>query len=325
MNVNNAIIIISGPTATGKTSVSIKLAKTLESKKILTAIVNFDSLLFYRELNIGTAKPSLIEQQQCEHHLIDITSAATPLNASDYIKLAKEKIDAIHRQGKVAILVGGSGFYLRALLKGMYQGAATDKKIKNKVETIYNQNGIEPLRQILKDEDPKSYNSLHANDHYRIMRAVEYLWTTNNPISLEKEKMDALNPYDLSLPINSDWNLFHCYLDLPKKLHYQIIQMRTKKMFEDGLLEEVKGLIQNGFTGKEKPLQSIGYKETFAYINNEFSSIDECMERISISTRQLAKSQRTWFKKVEGKNQYNSFEDNIVDDVINFLDSPFSQ
>jgi tRNA dimethylallyltransferase len=316
------VIIISGPTASGKTSTSLLLAKEIkENYKQNCAIVNFDSLLFYKELNIGTAKPNEEELSAVEHHLVDICSVKNEQNASTYVELAEKKINTLIDQNKVVILVGGSGFYLRALIKGMYESKSANLELRKEVDALYKDQGIEPFVSFLKNHDPESLANLHENDHYRLMRAYEHFKQTGSKISIEKEKSDKSLPYDFSINNHPNWDIYHLYLDLPKDQHWDIIQTRTKQMILDGLITEVKDLLDNGVTGKEKPLNSIGYKETIDYINGLFSTEEEYSERISISTRQLAKSQRTFFKKVTPKSTYHPLDDKqkILDDIHKFL------
>lgn len=253
-----------------------------------------------------------------EHRLVDIQSAKDPINASDFVALARDEIEKGQAKGKIIFLIGGSAFYLRALIKGMYETETTPDEIKKDLDKIYSSKGIEPILEILREKDPESLSQLHVNDHYRLIRAAEFFLTTGEKISDEKKKMDELNPYDLS---SSKWDIFHIYLNPPKKIHLQIIEKRTRKMLEMGLIHEVSNLLKMGFTGKEKPLSSIGYKEARAYLNGDLKDIESLIERISISTRQLAKSQRTFFKKITPKNTYDPLEDEekVLEDVVEFL------
>jgi tRNA dimethylallyltransferase len=284
----NKIIIISGPTATGKTQISIEMAKLFQAE-----IVNFDSLLFYREINIGTAKPTVTERQNIKHHLIDIASISTPLNAARFREMANFEINKLHQDNKLIILTGGSGFYLQALIKGMYDSPTTNEKVIERSEVLYQEQGISPFLEILKLYDKINYERLHPNDHYRIRRAVEHFWAHGTPFSsmqLNHENLKNLN--------EPNWDILHCYLNIPKEEHWPIIQKRTKKMLQDGLIDEVKKLLEN-FTGNEKPLQSIGYKETIDFLKSHQTDQLQLEEKINIATRQLAKAQRTWFNKVD--------------------------
>lgn len=309
----NKIIVVSGPTATGKTKVSIELAKKFQME-----IINFDSLVFYKELSIGTAKPTVIEMESVPHHLVGSESIFAPINAADFMDKAIPIIQDIHHKDKAVVLVGGSGFYLQAILNGMYDSPTTPESIQEKSNKLYEEEGIEPFRKILKQKDEKSYNRYHQNDHYRIRRAVEHFWTTNLPFSESRENMKER--LQKSPPQTFGWEVFHTYLDIPKPEHYEMILKRTEKMYQEGLIEEVKSLLELGATGLEKPLQSIGYKETLAFINGDFSSLEDYLERVSINTRRLAKAQRTWFKKLD-KNEYNPIKefDKIIQDCGAFL------
>ena len=310
----NIVCIISGPTASGKTRTSLELCARLKDAEI----VNFDSLLFYKELNIGTAKPNQEELSACKHHLVDIRSAKEPINAADYAQIALPVIEDIHARNKAVILTGGSGFYLQALLYGMFDSETVSSDIRDRSNKLYESEGIEPFLAILKEHDQESYSRYHENDHYRVRRAVEHWWTKGTKFSSERELMMSKREENSNFN-RLGWKLFHIYLNPPKDEHFEIIQERTKSMLDQGLVEEVKTLLDNGFTGKEKPLQSIGYKETLQFLTGELGE-EQLYERINISTRQLAKAQRTWFKKVE-KNEYNPLEaqQKIIEDFESFL------
>jgi tRNA dimethylallyltransferase len=314
MNYN--VIILSGPTASGKTSTSIKLAKLLIEEGVQSVIVNFDSLLFYSELNVGTAKPTNKEMGTIQHEMINIVSAKHPMNASIYKDSATRIVNEHIKNGKLVILVGGSGFYLRALIKGMYKSPTTSIEVKKRVENIFLKGGTRGLLNILQEHDVESFNVLHENDKYRIIRAVEHYFSTGTKYSVEKKIMDELDPYNYTKSINKKWIIKHIHLDLPKDKHQKIIEERTNKMFKDGLVREVKSLLEDGFNGSEKPLQSIGYKEVLEFLDeNNTVGQEACIERIIISTRQLAKSQRTWFKRSTNKDVFNPLEEDYISQI----------
>jgi tRNA dimethylallyltransferase len=296
------VVVVSGPTASGKTDLAVDLALSFGGE-----VVNFDSLLFYREINIGTAKPSLEEQRSVPHHLINVRSIASPMNAADFARTALPLVEGILASGVPVYLVGGSGFYLQALLKGMYDSPTTPEDIIRRSDELYLTSGIVPFLEILQQHDHISYQRYHENDHYRIRRAVEHWWTTGQTLSQARERKDQSNE-ELQRPTIHDWDLLHVHLDIPKEEHRLIIQERTDRMLEKGLMSEVRELLASGFTGKEKPLQSIGYKEALEYINGNYETLDACRERINISTRQLAKSQRTWFKRDQSKQTFHPRE-----------------
>jgi tRNA dimethylallyltransferase len=297
------VIVISGPTASGKTELSVELANHFGGE-----IVNFDSLLFYKEINIGTAKPTPFEMGEVPHHMINIRSISSPMNAADFAKEAFPIVDKLLHNKKIVYLVGGSGFYLQALLKGMYDSPTTPSDILVRSDQLYKEEGIEAFRRILSLNDPNSYERYHANDHYRIRRAVEHFWTTGSALSSAREMKDHSNS-TLNNPSIHNWDLLHIYLDITKAEHASIIQKRTEKMLHSGLIEEVQGLLNMGFSGLEKPLQSIGYKEVLNYISGKYKNLSECQEHIVISTRQLAKSQRTWFNRDQSKKKFHPLEE----------------
>lgn len=292
------VIVISGPTASGKTDISLELAEKFGGE-----IVNFDSLLLYKEINIGTAKPTFEERKRIQHHMIDVNSIRRPLNAADYARLAGPIIDKLHQENKIVYLVGGSGFYLQAILKGMYDSPTTPPEIIKKSDELYAAEGIVPFLNILKQNDIESFERYHENDHYRIRRAVEHFWSTGKKLSQARVLKDQENEH---LGISKhDWDVLHLYLNIPKEEHWNIIEKRTKKMLSNGLVEEVQSLLSEGYTGEEKPLQSIGYKETLDFIQHKISSLAELEEQIVIHTRQLAKSQRTWFNRDQSKLEFH--------------------
>ncbi|MBT6326518.1 MAG: tRNA (adenosine(37)-N6)-dimethylallyltransferase MiaA [Bdellovibrionales bacterium] len=325
-NINsNKIIILSGATATGKTKTSIQIALELEKKlNKKVAIVNFDSTLFYNELNIGTAKPTEKEMQGVPHYLINIRPALTPINAFEFSEIATLQIEKLLKLNHIILLVGGSAFYIRALIKGMYSENTNpdNHKIKDEINKIYKVDGITPLRNFLQQFDYESFTTLHENDHYRIIRAVEFFKLHNKKISEEKHQLNELEPYNLLKSPYNHWEILHCHLEIPKDIHWEIIEKRAKQMVNDGLIQEVENLLKSGFTGQEKTLQLIGYKETLEYIQSE-QTLDECIEKIFISTRQLAKAQRTFFNKMKSKTSYNPINtsNKLINDIINFVNS----
>jgi tRNA dimethylallyltransferase len=309
------VIVVSGPTATGKTDISIELARKFGGE-----IVNFDSLLLYKEINIGTAKPTPTEQGEIPHHMIDVASISHPMNAAAYAKMALPIIKDLHTKNKLVFLTGGSGFYLQALVKGMYESPTTPQEITDRSEKLYLEHGIKPFLDILKIEDPATFSRYHENDHYRVRRAVEHFWHTGKLISDERARKDQENELREESNIHG-WDLLHLHLDIPKEEHLEIIRKRTIKMMDLGLIQEVSGLLQQGFTGLEKPLQSIGYKEVIDLQLGHLKNQDECVERIIISTRQLAKSQRTWFNRIPGKHTFHPLLDRetLLETVRNFI------
>lgn len=314
-------IIISGPTGCGKTSTSITLGKALAEKGIKSVIVNFDSLCFYKELNIGTAKPTKKERNQHPHSLIDLVSISEDFNSSHFIKSAEEEISKLHQQGIIPLLVGGSAFYLRALIKGMYESESTPENIRREIEELQESEGVLGIINKLNELDPEATQTLHPNDEYRLTRALEHCLTTGDKWSDQKKKKDEIDPYDLANNIDKDWDIFHIYLNIQKEEHYPLIERRAREMVDNGLIEEVQALLEAGFKGTEKAMGSIGYKEVVSWINESKDDREALIEEIFIHTRQLAKSQRTFFNKIHPKIEYHPLQDQkkIIAETLTFV------
>ena len=285
------MIILSGATATGKTQWALELGG-----KFPLEIVNFDSLLFYRELNIGTCKPSEKQMGEIPHHLINVKSAKNPINAPQFASLARDTINSLHRRNLTPLLVGGSGFYLNTLLNGSNDNLPPSEETLEQSRQLFEESGIAPFRDILKKHDPPNFHKLHPNDHYRIRRAVEYYWSTKEPFS------SAPNPKP------PPWELHHLYLHIEKFQHWDMIRARSEKIVKNGLLDEVSKLLSKNFTGQERPLRSVGYKEAQEYLDHKISTREELVDKITISTRQLAKAQKTFFAHMEPKEVFSPFE-----------------
>lgn len=316
------LILITGATATGKTGLAISLALKCQSElSKIAEVVNGDSLLFYDELSIGTARPTPEEMQGVQHHLVGHQSVESPLNASQYCEQALPIIEKLHQEEKIPIIVGGSAFYIRALIKGMYESGESDPKARETLEDLEKKEGWQAIRLLLKEKDPQSFATIHENDRYRTMRALEYFLSHQSPISAQREKIEENGPYDFTNLRDSSWELHHIYLEVPKDAHWDLMKKRAQTMLKDGLLKEVQGLLDAGISTELKALQSIGYKETIEFLNSAESDEEALVEKIYINTRRLAKSQKTFFKKITPKISYNPLEDQskIEEDFFHFL------
>lgn len=274
-------IIILGPTATGKTKISIELAKLLD-----TEIINADSMYVYCDLNIGTAKPTMTEMNGVKHHLISIVSPFDTFNVSQYRDLAKSVIENFSRHNLVPIIVGGTGFYIDSLINNYSYAETSSSTIRLQLEKELAENGKDYLYNKLKTLDSAAANKLHPNDVKRVVRALEIHMTSGKSFASITNTNEPIlkNPLLIGLNVSRD-------------VLYDRINYRVDQMFDEGLLEEVKSLHQLGLDPKKhQSMKGIGYKELIAYLNNEIS-LDEAKMLIKQHTRNYAKRQITWFKR----------------------------
>ena len=295
------VLVICGATASGKTSLAVECAKRLH-----TEIISADSLLVYRGLNIGTAKPSMEERQGIKHHLIDVVSPLETFSVSDYEKMALPIVEELLSQGKTPIICGGTGFYINALLyKSQFGNVGANLEIREKYETLYREKGREHLHCILQEKDPESAAKLHVNDVKRVIRALEIYETTGKKKSLQD---DGYSPrFDFTA----------VSIDYPRETLYERIHKRVDIMFDDGLLEEVQTLLNSGVSLDAQCMQGIGYKEIVEGLSNGVN-LDEIKELIKKNTRNYAKRQITFFKRMQ--NHIRLTPDRATaDEVLKYL------
>jgi tRNA dimethylallyltransferase len=285
------IVAIAGPTGSGKSNLALKLAGLFAVAEKKVEIISADSVAVYRGFDIGTAKPSLEERRLVPHHLIDIRDAEESFTAADFVDLADPIIQRLRGEGKIPIIVGGTGFYLRALFQGMTEQSPEEteksEQIKRELEETLEDEGIEKLYAEMLERDPALATKIHQNDHYRVIRALQAMRATGNRWS-ELNETAKLKP-----PRYENYRLF-C-LDVPREILEPRVRFRTEQMIEAGLLAEIKGLLAAGISLNAKPMQSVGYKETLEYIDGKLSE-PEWKEAIVRNTLFLAKQQRTWFR-----------------------------
>lgn len=301
------LIVIAGPTASGKTSLSVELAK-----KVNGEIISADSMQVYRHMNIGTAKVTEQEKQGICHHLVDILEPNEVFNIQIFQKLAKKAIEEIHKKGKIPILVGGTGFYIQSVIYDIdFEETHSDSLYRIEQEKIAAEKGNIFLHGLLKDVDVDSYNKIHPNNVKRVIRALEYYQQTGKRISEHNEQeMKKTTPYDL---------LFYV-LTMDRDLLYSRIDQRVDKMFEEGLIEEVSDLRKMGFTKELISMQGIGYKEIFYALDGCYSE-EEAKYTIKRDTRHFAKRQLTWFRREKGVSwvnvgEYDFNNKNILSKII---------
>ena len=291
------LIVLVGPTAIGKTSLSIEIAKTLE-----TDIISADSRQFFKEMNIGTAKPSAEELKQVPHHLVGHISINQDYNVGKFEAEALETLNKIFTQKNTCLLCGGSGLYINAVCNGFDELPEIDSNIREELNNINQTLGITPLQNKLKELDPSYYDIVDKNNPQRIIRALEVCLSSGKTFS----------SYRSGKTNNRNFNIFKIGLDMDRGQLYERINLRVDEMIKAGLLKEVKSLINH----KEKnALQTVGYKELFDYMDGK-TNIDNAIELIKQNTRRYAKRQLTWFRK---DKEINWFKPNQKEEIISFI------
>ena len=277
------LIIITGPTAVGKTSLSIPLAKQIGGE-----IISADSMQVYKEMNIGTAKIKTEEMEGVPHHLIDVLYPDEEFHVVRFQQMAKKAMEQIYQNGHIPIVVGGTGFYIQALLYDIdfsKEEQATEFRLQ--MEQYAKEYGNEALHKKLELVDPVSAQKIHANNVKRVIRALEYYEQQKSPISEHNEiQAQKESPYDF----------LYFVLEHDREVLYDRINRRVDQMMEEGLLLEVESLVKKGYTKELVSMQGIGYKEFFPYFEGE-CSLDDVIYKIKLDTRHFAKRQLTWFKR----------------------------
>ena len=296
-NSKKTLIVITGPTAVGKTSLSIELAQSLQ-----TEIISADSRQFYKEMKVGTAPPTLSELNSVKHHFIGHLSIHDYYNVSKYEIDAIEKINKLFQTHDKLIMVGGSGLYINAVINGIDDLPDAENSTREYLNSLFNNEGISSLRQLLKELDPEYYLQVDLKNHARLKRALEVCLTTG-------EKFSSLRKNE-----NKTRNFNHILIGLNCKREYlfEKINQRTDKMIEDGLVEEATELLPF----KElNALNTVGYKEIFDYLDGNIS-VEKAIENIKTNTRRYAKRQITWFNKVQHLQWFQPNEKKIITDYI---------
>ena len=277
----NTMIVVAGPTASGKSSLGISLAK-----KINGQIISTDSMQVYKGMDIGTAK--IRQMEGITHHLVDVVSPMDDFNIVMYKAMADRAVDEIYKKNQVPILVGGTGFYIQAILYDIdFSMEAFDENIRSQLEERARNTSPDDLHDELKRIDPKSADIIHANNVRRVIRALEFYYTTGQMISEHNdEQRKKKSKYDLK----------YFVLNMPRDILYKRIDKRVDEMIAQGLEDEVKSLINQGVPRGSTAMQAIGYKEMLSYIDGMIS-LDEAINIIKRESRHYAKRQLTWFRR----------------------------
>lgn len=304
------LIILAGPTASGKTSVSIDLAKRIGGE-----IISADSMQVYRGMDVGTAKIKADEMQGVKHYLINVLDPTEDFNIVKFQDMVKYSIEEIRRNGHIPILVGGTGFYIQSVIYDIDFDTQDDNgDIRKALEEEYDKMGADFMYEKLKKIDSVSAENIHKNNKKRIIRAIEYFLINNALISAHNESQRKKNsPYDFRFFV----------LNPPRDILYDRINQRVDKMVEEGLVEEVKSLKNAGLSIENISMQGIGYKEILEYLDGEIT-LDEAIDNIKQNTRHMAKRQVTWFKREKDVIYINPFEfennEKIVDYMVEKID-----
>lgn len=304
MNDKTTCWVIAGPTASGKTALSIRLAQQYDCE-----IVCMDSMQIYRRMDIGTAKPTAEEQSAAVHHMIDVAEPHEAFSVARYQEMAEAVIRDIHARGRRALLVGGTGLYLRALRHPMAMGeVAGDEAIRAELEAIAaTDGGKERLHGELAAIDPPTAQRLHVNDARRVIRALEVYRLTGTPFS-QQPVMEQKPAFDYRV----------ASLTMDRATLYSRIERRVDLMLEQGLVDEVRGLLDSGVSAEAQAMKGLGYKELVPYLRGE-CSLDEAVYEMKLGTRHYAKRQLTWMRREEDV----CWVDSLAPDAYERLESWF--
>lgn len=303
----NKMIILTGPTAVGKSDISIEFAK-----KINGEIISADSMQVYKYMNIGSAKITKDQMGGIEHYLIDVIEPTEDFNVYVFQKMAKEAVEKIYSKGKIPIVVGGTGFYIQALLYDINFEEEDNSEVRKKYTELAQTRGNEYLYDLLKQKDPAYAETLHANNVKRVIRALEYMDLNDELFSAHNEKeRQKDSPYDFRYFVLED----------DRENLYTNIEKRVDKMISDGLVDEVTKLQAMGLTRNNVSMQGLGYKEILDYLDNK-CSLEEAIEKIKLETRHFAKRQLTWFRRERdviwiNKKDFSYDKNKILDYMIN--------
>ncbi len=283
MNRQNPLIVITGPTAAGKTECAIWLAQRLNAE-----IISADSMQVYQYMDIGTAKPDLLQQQTVKHHLLDLVRPDEDFSVSDYKRHFEQTVPRINAAGKLAIITGGTGLYIRACLRAFLEQnpVGPNWELRNCFQKQAAEKGALYLHQQLMQVDPAAAARIHPNDLRRVIRALEVFHTLGEPISGLQTQREVNGPY----------RVIYVVIDRERDELYQRIDARVDRMVQQGLQQEVESLLDRGYSSNLKSMQSLGYRQFTAYLQGR-CSLETVIELMKRETRRYAKRQLTWFRK----------------------------
>lgn len=302
------LIILTGPTAVGKTDLSIKLSKSLNAE-----IISADSMQIYKYMDIGSAKVTKEEMDGVVHYMIDEVTPDVPFSVSEFQMRSEKYIEEINKKGKNVLITGGTGLYLNSLIYNMdFAKSNANNEIREKLEQELEENGIDYMHEKLRGLDEEAANRIHKNNTKRVIRAIE--------VCMSGQKM---NDFSKDLRYNEKYKPIIIVLNRDREVLYQRINKRVDIMLENGLLDEVKELLKMGYTKDMISMQGIGYKEMIKYLDDEYT-YDEAIEIIKRDSRRYAKRQLTWFKRYQDAKWFDldKYQDIEIlkEDIINHIE-----
>lgn len=308
--IRKPLIILTGPTAVGKTKASIGLSKAIGGE-----IISADSMQVYRHMDIGSAKITKEEMQGVPHHLIDVLEPDEEFHVVKFQQMAKKAMDEIYAKGKIPVVVGGTGFYIQALLYDIdFDEQETDSAYREYLEEIAKEKGAQYLHDMLKEVDSKAAQEIHMNNVKRVIRALEFYKQTGEKISEHNEKERQKE---------SPYNFVYIVLNDDREKLYQRIDQRVDEMIKKGLVKEVESLKTKGYTKNMVSMQGLGYKEILSYLEGELS-LEDAVYILKRDTRHFAKRQLTWFKREKDviwleKQKFDYDENKILEWILELL------
>lgn len=301
------VIVIVGPTASGKTKLSIELAKAVNGE-----IISADSMQIYKYMDIGTAKPDEEEKSGIQHYLMDEVYPDEEFSVAKYQELAYSYIEKVLAKGKVPIVVGGTGLYINSLLYNInFSETISDWELRDRLKKEADEKGNQYLHDKLREIDPEAADRIHVNDTKRIIRAIEVYEHTKKPISYHQEVSRQDPPR---------YNYIIIGLRMDREKLYERINKRVDIMFEKGLIDEVKKLVEMGYDKNSIAMQGIGYKEVLSYLKGEIS-MEELVYLIKLGTRHYAKRQITWFKRIENIFWVDVEEETTLSHILKIIEN----
>ncbi len=296
------LLIIAGPTASGKKKLALKAAERFNGE-----IISADSRKVYRYLDIGTAKPSTEDRNRIPHHLIDIVNPDEPFSAGEWVSRASDAAREILVRGSLPVISGGTGFYISAFSDGLSEGIEPEPEVRKKIEEKLACDGAHAMYCELASIDPARAGELHENDTFRVLRALETYYTTGQTLT-ELKKSGKVT--------GGDYDYFTIGVTMPRDILYRRIDERVDYMASKGLVDELKNVLAMGYSRNLPSLDTVGYKEWFSYLDG-IESFEECLEKVKRNSRRYAKRQLTWFRARPEVEWFNATNRDEVEKKLN--------